>query len=154
MCIWNLKTMPVNNEDAHLFTQNVREKLVIFEALCKSLPCFQCSWNLQGIFIHNIIDLGIVKFIKNLSSGFLNEVNFVGMDQITCKTCNKNSWMQVSKLFFLLAIAQNDSPLFFVRSFQWNQTTMRWSRISKAYHFLKIFANCVYSMLFHCFYDS
>ena len=52
------------------------------------------------------------------------------------------------------AIARSDSPLFFVRSFQWNQTTMRWSRVSKAYHFLKILANCVDSMLFHCFYDS
>ena len=31
---------------------------------------------------------------------------------------------------------------------------MRWSRVSKAYHFLKILANCVDSMLFHCFYDS
>ena len=26
-------------------------KLVIFHTLFKSLPCFQCSWNLQGIFI-------------------------------------------------------------------------------------------------------
>ena len=31
------------------------------------------------------IDLGIVKCIKKLSSGFLNNVRFVGMDQITCK---------------------------------------------------------------------
>ena len=28
-------------------------------------------------------------------------------------------------------------PSFFVNSFQWNQSTMRWSRVSKAYHFLK-----------------
>ena len=28
-------------------------KLVIFEALFKSLPSFQSSWNLQGIFIDN-----------------------------------------------------------------------------------------------------
>ena len=31
---------------------------------------------------------------------------------------------------------------------------MRWSRVSKAYHFLKKLANCVDSILFHCFYDA
>ena len=36
-------TMPVNNEDAYLQTQNLGGKLVIFEALFKSLLCFQCS---------------------------------------------------------------------------------------------------------------
>ena len=45
-------------------------------------------------------------------------------------------------------------PSFFVRSFQWNQTTMRRSHVPKAYYFLKILANSVDSMLFHCFYDS
>ena len=30
-----------------------------------------------------------------------------------------------------------------VCSFQWDQTNMTWSRISKAYHFLKWLANCV-----------
>ena len=39
------------NEYAHLQTQNLREKLVILEALFKSFSCFQCSWNLLGIFI-------------------------------------------------------------------------------------------------------
>ena len=38
-----LKTMPLNNEDAHLQTQNLGLKVVIFEALFESLPCFQCS---------------------------------------------------------------------------------------------------------------
>ena len=32
--------------------------------------------------------------------------------------------------------------------------SMRWSCVTKAYYFLKIIANCVASMLFHCFYDS
>ena len=41
-----------------------------------------------------------------------------------------------------------------VRSFQWYQTTMRRSRVSKACHVLKILANFVDSTLFHCFYDS
>ena len=52
------------------------------------------------------------------------------------------------------AIARAIPVSFFARSFQCNQTTMRWSRVSKAYHFPKILANCVDSMLFHCFYDS
>ena len=93
-CIWFLKTMPVNNKDA---TQNLGGKLVIFEALFKSVPCFQCSWNLQGIFIDNWSrDCQIYK--KNLSSGFLENAKFVGVDQITCKNCNKSSWMQVNKI--------------------------------------------------------
>ena len=37
------------------------------------------------------IDLGIVQCVKKLSSGFLNNTKFVGMDQITCKNCNKSS---------------------------------------------------------------
>ena len=30
-----------------------KKNLVIFKAPFKSLPCFQCSWNLQGIFIND-----------------------------------------------------------------------------------------------------
>ena len=44
------------------------------------------------------IDLEIVKFIKNLSSSFLKNAKIVGMDQITCKNCNKSSWMQVNRI--------------------------------------------------------
>ena len=72
------------------------------------------------------------------------------MDQITCKTCNKSSWMQVNKIL-LTRDRPEEFPSFFVHSFQWNQTTMRWSCVSKAYHFLKKLANCVDSMLFQCF---
>ena len=45
-------------------------------------------------------------------------------------------------------------PSFLEGSFQWYQTTMRRSRVSKACHFLRILANFVDSMLFHRFYDS
>ena len=128
------------------------EKMVIFEAPFKSLLCFQCSWNLQDVFIDNWSrDCQIYK--KKLSSGFLKHAKFVGMDQITCKNCNKSSWMQVNKIP-LTRDRPEQFPSFLVRSFQWNQTTMRWSRVSKAYHFLKKLANCVDSMLFHCFYDA
>ena len=81
------------------------------------------------------IDLEIVKFIKKkFSSGSLENAKIVGMDQITCKNCHKSSWMPVNKIF-LLAIVRSNSPLS-LYSFQWNQTTMRWSWVSKAYHFL------------------
>ena len=80
--------------------------------------------------------------------------NFLSfMEQITCKNFNKSRWMQVNKIL-LTRDRPEQIPSFLVRSFQWNQTTMRWSRISKAYHFLKKLANCVDSMLFHCFYDA
>ena len=98
------------------------------------------------------IDLQIVEFIKNLSSGFLENAKFVDMDQITSKNCNKISWMQVNKIL-LTRDRSEQFPSFFVSSFQWNQTTMGWSRVSKAHQFLKILATCVDSMLFHCFYD-
>ena len=61
--------------------------------------------------------------------------------------------MQVNKILLTHDRPEQFSCLF-GRSFQWNQTTMRSSRVSKAYHFLKKLANCVDSMLFHCFYDA
>ena len=123
--------------------------MVIFEASFKSLPSFQCSWNLQGIFIDNW-SRDCVVFKKTLSSGFLNNAKFVGMYQIACKNCNKSCWMQVNKILLTRDRPEQFSS-FFVRSFQWNQTTMRWSRFFKAYHFLKMLANCVDSMLFNFF---
>ena len=39
---------------------------------------------------------------KNLSSGFLKNAKFVGVYQITCKNCNKSSWMQVNKILLTL----------------------------------------------------
>ena len=121
--------------------------MVIFDDIFKSLPCFQCSWNLQGIFIDDWSgDLQDIVYKKNLSSGFLNSEKFVGMDQITCKNC-KSSWVQVNQL--RTSHRPEQFPSFSVRSFQWNQTTMRYSRVSKAHRFLKILANCVDSMLFH-----
>ena len=37
------------------------------------------------------INLGIVKFIKKFIERFLKNAKFVGVDQITCKNCNKSS---------------------------------------------------------------
>ena len=129
-------------------------KLAIFEALFKSLPCFQCSWNLQRILYCWWLISGLSSlYKKNLSSSFFNNVKFVGMDQITLKNCNKSSWMQVNQIC-LTRDRPEQFPSFFVRSFQRNQTNRRWSQVSKAYHFLKISTNCADSMLFHCFYDS
>ena len=75
------------------------------------------------------------------------------MDQITYTKCNKSSWMRVNKIL-LSRDRPEQFPSFLEGSFQWYQTTMRWSRVSKACHFLRTFANFVDSMLFHCFYDS
>ena len=99
------------------------------------------------------IDLGIAKFIKKFIERLFENAKFAGMDQITSKNCNKSSWTQDKKIL-LTRERPEQFPSFFVRSFQWNQITMRWSRVSKAYHFLKILANRVDSMLFHCFYDA
>ena len=53
----------------------------------KAFPVFNVLETYRVYFL--TIDLEIVKLIKNLLSGFLNNAKFVGMDQITCKNCNK-----------------------------------------------------------------
>ena len=58
-------------------------ELVIFEAQFKAFPVFNVLETCRVYLL--TINLGIVKCIKKLSSGFLNNVRFVGMDQITCK---------------------------------------------------------------------
>ena len=102
-----------------------------------------------GYFLapHNVLETCRVF----VSHGFLKNAKFVGMDQITCKNCNKSSWIQVSKIL-LTRNRPEQFPSFFF--YQWNQTTMRWCCISKAYHFLKMLPNCVDSIQFHYFYDS
>ena len=62
------------------------------------------------------IDLGIVKCIRNVSSGFLNNAKFVGIDQITCKNRNKSSWMQVNKIL-LTCDCSKQFLSFFCRQF-------------------------------------
>ena len=51
--------------------------------------------------------------------------------------------MQVDKIL-LTRDRPEQFASFFVRSFQWNHTIMTSSRVLKAYHFLKISANCVW----------
>ena len=71
------------------------------------------------------IYLGIANFIlKNHLAVFLKNAKFVGMDQITCKNCNKSSGMQVNKIL-LTRDRPEQFPPFLVRSFLWNQTTIR-----------------------------
>ena len=67
------------------------------------------------------------------------------MDQITSKNCIKSIWMQVNKIL-LNRDRPEQFPSFFGCSLQWNQTTMRWSRVPKAYHFLRVLANCAASI--------
>ena len=55
-------------------------------------------------------ELEIFKCIKKkFSSGFLNNAKFVGMNQITCKSCNKAAECRFIK-FFKLAITQSNFP--------------------------------------------
>ena len=51
--------------------------------------------------------------------------------------------MQVNKIL-LTPDCPDQLPSFFAHSCQWNQTTMRRSRVSKAYHFLQTLANIVW----------
>ena len=92
------------------------------------------------------IDFGIVKFIKNSSSGFLINAKFVAVDQITCKNCNKSSWMQVNKILLTRDRPEQCSS-FFVRAV-FNGIKPLWDQAS--FPKLIIF----FKMLFYCFYDS
>ena len=95
--------------------------MAVFVALFKSLPCFQCSWDLQGIFLDDWSrDCRIYK--KNLSSGFWKCAKFLGTNQIMSKSCIKSSWMQVNKILltrdrpeqfpsFLYAVFNGIKPL-------------------------------------------
>ena len=49
-------------------------------------------------YIYRRLISGLSNLKKNLSSGFFKNAKFVGMEQITCKTCNKSSRMQVNKI--------------------------------------------------------
>ena len=74
---------------------------------------------LETLSVYSLtIDLGIFTFIKKISSGFLKNAGFVGMDQIMSKNCNKSGWMQVNKI--LLTRDRPEQFPFFARSFQWN----------------------------------
>ena len=122
------------------------------QSLLKAFHVFNVLENCRVYFILTI-DSGFVKFIKKIIEWFFWIMrNLYAWAKLRAKTVRKAAECRLIK-FFLLAIAQSHSP-HFGRSFQWNQTTMRWSRFPKACHVLKILANCVDSMLFHCFYDS
>ena len=125
-CIWNLKTMPVNNEDTHLWTQNLGEKLVIFESLFQAFSVFNVLETCRvPVYTYWRLISELSSLLKNSWNGFLNNAKFVGMDQITCKNCNKSSWMQVNKIL-LTCDCPRQFPTFFVRSFQWNQIKPLW----------------------------
>ena len=63
--------MPVNNEDAHLKTQNLGEKYVTFEAPFNCLPCFNIleTWRRRKFMINirigNFFIIIIKRFLNN-----------------------------------------------------------------------------------------
>ena len=64
--------MPVNNEDAHLKTQNLREKFCDLEAPLPSLFSMSLKpWGPQGTCKLKI-NLGTVNFFKKTIKRFLN----------------------------------------------------------------------------------
>ena len=55
----------------------------------KAFPVFNVFKTCREYFL--TIDLEIVEFIENLSSGFWKNAKFLSMDQITSKNCIKSS---------------------------------------------------------------
>ena len=136
-----------------IFTNFVNHTLLL------SKLCF--TWNLHGertlltwISLKKRAETMVICLMRISKYGWQADCNKQpGMDQITYTNCNKRSRMRVNKIL-LSRDRPEQFPSFLEGSFQWYQTTMRWSRFSKACHFLRILANFVDSMLFHCFYDS
>ena len=81
--LWNLKTMPLNNEDAHY---------------CKHKIWWE-NWLYLRPYLKTFLVFNVLETCRVfVSHGFLKNAKFVGMDQITFKNCNKSSWIQVSKI--------------------------------------------------------
>ena len=142
-CQWIMKTITCKLKSGR--------KITSFGGLILKSSLFSMFLKLAG-YIYWQITSRLSNLLKNLSSGFWNNAKFVGMDQISYTNCNKSSWMRVNKIH-LFRDRPEQFPSFLEGSFKWYQTTMRWSSVSKACHFLRILANFVDSMLFHCFYD-
>ena len=84
--------------------------MVIFEALFKSLPLFQCYWNLHCIFIGDWSrDCQIYKKIYRAVFGKMR--NLYEWTKLRAKTVTEAAECKLIK-FFLLAIAQSNSPPF------------------------------------------
>ena len=111
------------------------EKLVIFAALFKSLLFFQCSWNMHGIFIGNWSrDCEIYK--KIYRAVFWKMRNLWAWTKLCAKTVTKAAECTLIK-FFLLAIAQSNSPLFLYAAFNGIKPLWDEAAIPKLIIFLK-----------------
>ena len=146
-CIWDLKTMPVNNEDARLWTQNLGKNWLYLRPYLKAFAVFNVLKTCREHFL--TIYLGIVEFLKKFIERFLEKCEIFSMEQITSKNCIKSIWMQVNKIL-LTRDRQEQLPYFFVSVF--NGINPLWDEA--AFPKRVILANCAASMLFHCFYDS
>ena len=100
----------------------------------KAFPVFNVLETCRAYLL--TIDLGIVIFTKKIIERFFKKCEVCRRGPNYVQNCNKSSWMQVNKIL-LTCDRPEQFPSFLVRSFKWNQTTMRWSCVSKAYHFLK-----------------
>ena len=98
-CIWNLETMPMNNEDAHLSTQNLGG------GICDTgnpiwLPSlFSMSLKLGGN-INWRLTSELSSFWKKLSSSFWTTLKFIDVDQIAYKKSSKATDHSLIKFFF------------------------------------------------------
>ena len=128
-CQWIMRTITCKLKSGRKFTS--------FRGPIWKSSLFSMFLKLAG-YIYWQITSRLSILLKNLSSGFWNNAKFVGMDQITYTNCNKSSWMRVNKTL-LSRDRPGQFPSFLEGSFQWYQTTIRWSRVSKACHFLRIF---------------
>ena len=99
-----------------------------------------------------MINLGIVKFLKKFIKRFLN-YREIGRREPNWRQNGKESGRTHANQILLSRNRPKQPPSFFVHSFKWNQTTMKWNCISRAHHVFQILANYVDSMFTHCFYD-
>ena len=85
-----------------------------------------------------ILNLGILKFfLKKIIAWFLNnrEICRRGPNYMFYKNGKKAAERRLINWIPLSRNRPEQSPSFFVQSFRWNQTTMRWNSISRPHHF-------------------
>ena len=83
-----------NNASESMWTLTCKHKIwgknwLYLRPYLKAFPVFNV---LKTRWVYLLtIDLGIFQFIKKFIERFLQNAKFVGLDQITCKNCNKSS---------------------------------------------------------------
>ena len=125
--IWNLKTMPVNNESRTLTCEHkIWGKFVILLFLMSLKP---------GGNINQRLISGFSSCLKNYREVSKLPWNLYSWTKLHSTMVTNATECGTLIKFIFLKIGQSNPSLFF-HSFKWNRATMRWNCFSRPLHFL------------------